>query len=59
MDLNPFPMKLLVNRRTLHLQRLQAELSELEKLQEEYASEDSQCKDKDLDLVISEDNNAT
>ncbi|XP_072525006.1 TBC1 domain family member 2A [Salminus brasiliensis] len=55
MDLNPFPMKLLRNRRALHLQRLQAELSELEKLQKEYASENSQRKDKDLDLIASED----
>uniref|UniRef100_A0A3B1K5Q9 TBC1 domain family member 2 n=1 Tax=Astyanax mexicanus TaxID=7994 RepID=A0A3B1K5Q9_ASTMX len=54
-ELNPFPMKLLRNRRALHLQRLQAELSELEKLQKEYASEKSQRKDKDLDLNASED----
>uniref|UniRef100_A0A3B4C8T3 TBC1 domain family, member 2 n=1 Tax=Pygocentrus nattereri TaxID=42514 RepID=A0A3B4C8T3_PYGNA len=54
-DLNPFPMKLLRNRRTLHLQRLQAELRELEKLQKEYASESTQRKDKDLDLIASED----
>ncbi|KAK1789339.1 hypothetical protein P4O66_015278, partial [Electrophorus voltai] len=38
-DLNPFPMKVLRNRRALHLQRLQAELRELERLQEEYTSE--------------------
>ncbi|KAL7858402.1 hypothetical protein AOLI_G00185040 [Acnodon oligacanthus] len=54
-DLNPFPMKLLRNRRTLHLQRLQAELRELEKLQKEYASESTQRKDKDLDLIASEE----
>ncbi|XP_066523071.1 TBC1 domain family member 2A isoform X2 [Hoplias malabaricus] len=54
-DLNPFPMKLLQNRRTLHLQRLHTELSELEKLQKEYASENTQRKDKDLDFTASED----
>ncbi|KAI4885042.1 hypothetical protein NFI96_017716, partial [Prochilodus magdalenae] len=54
-DLNPFPMKLLRNRRAVHLQRLQAELRELEKLQKEYASENTQSKDKELDLITSED----
>uniref|UniRef100_A0A4W4HKR7 Uncharacterized protein n=1 Tax=Electrophorus electricus TaxID=8005 RepID=A0A4W4HKR7_ELEEL len=52
-DLNPFPMKVLRNRRALHLQRLQAELRELERLQEEYTSENEPH--KYLDLIASED----
>ncbi|KAJ8385272.1 hypothetical protein AAFF_G00191490 [Aldrovandia affinis] len=48
-DLNPFPMKLLRSRRALHLERLQAELSELERIQEEFVTESAERKDKDLD----------
>lgn len=54
-DLNPFRMKHVKNRRAVHLQRLQAELRELEKLQKEYSSENSQRKDNALDLIPSED----
>lgn len=39
----------------MHLQRLQAELRELEKLQKEYSSENSQRKDNILDLIPSEE----
>ncbi|MCJ8735770.1 hypothetical protein PDJAM_G00251390 [Pangasius djambal] len=55
LDLNPFRMKHVRNRRAVHLQRLQAELSELEKLQKEYSSENSQRKDNVLDLIPSEE----
>ncbi|KAG9345508.1 hypothetical protein JZ751_008652 [Albula glossodonta] len=48
-DMNPFPMKLLRSRRALHLERLQAELSELAKIQEEFVAESAERKDKDLD----------
>ncbi|XP_076861865.1 TBC1 domain family member 2A isoform X2 [Brachyhypopomus gauderio] len=54
-DLNPFPMKVLRNRRTLHLQKLRAELRELERLQAEYAADTGPHKDKDLDANASED----
>ncbi|KAK3526538.1 hypothetical protein QTP70_030760 [Hemibagrus guttatus] len=40
-DLNPFRMKHVKNRRAVHMQRLQAELQELEKLQKEYSSENN------------------
>lgn len=57
LDLNPFRMKHVRNRHAVHLQRLKAELRELEKLQKEYSSENSQRKDSilDLDLIPSED----
>lgn len=48
-------MKHVRNRRAVHLQRLQAELRELEKLQKEYSSETNQRKDITLDLIPSED----
>ncbi|GAA6093026.1 TBC1 domain family member 2A [Tachysurus ichikawai] len=54
-DLNPFRMKHVKNRRAVHLQRLQAELRELEKLQKEYSAENSQRKDNIMDLIPSED----
>ncbi|KAL0974255.1 hypothetical protein UPYG_G00217760 [Umbra pygmaea] len=55
-DLNPFPMKLVKNRRALHLERLQGELRELEAQQEEFVAESAEHKDKDLDtLLVSED----
>ncbi|KAM9495372.1 TBC1 domain family member 2A isoform 1-T3 [Clarias gariepinus] len=53
LDLNPFRTKHVRNRRAVHLQRLQAELRELEKQQKEYSSENS--KDNGLDLIPSED----
>ncbi|KAI5100645.1 TBC1 domain family member 2A [Silurus meridionalis] len=55
LDLNPFRMKHVKNRRAVHMQRLQAELNELEKLQNEYSSENNQRKDNVFDLIPSED----
>uniref|UniRef100_A0A673WME5 TBC1 domain family member 2 n=1 Tax=Salmo trutta TaxID=8032 RepID=A0A673WME5_SALTR len=55
-DMNPFPMKLLKNRRALHLERLQGELRELEAQQREFVTESAERKDKDLDtILVSED----
>lgn len=55
-DMNPFPMKLLKNRRALHLERLQGELRELEVQQREFVTESAERKDKDLDtILVSED----
>ncbi|XP_035281400.1 TBC1 domain family member 2A [Anguilla anguilla] len=48
-EMNPFPMKQLRARRALHLERLQAELSELQRIQEEFVAESAERKDKDLD----------
>ncbi|KAJ8339823.1 hypothetical protein SKAU_G00344560 [Synaphobranchus kaupii] len=45
--MNPFPMKLLIGRRTVHLERLKAELSELERIQTEYTAQSSQRKHKE------------
>ncbi|XP_039614114.1 TBC1 domain family member 2A [Polypterus senegalus] len=58
-DMNPFPMKLLRNRRTYHLERLRVELAELERIQEEFTREQKECKDKDLDNAGSEDEEDT
>lgn len=53
--MNPLPMKLLWNRRGVHLERLHAEIKELENLQKAYKAENVQCKDKELDTLASED----
>ncbi|XP_053284123.1 TBC1 domain family member 2A isoform X2 [Pleuronectes platessa] len=53
-DMNPFPGRLLRNRRALHLERLQGELRELEKQQKEFVTE-IEHKDKELDTMVSED----
>uniref|UniRef100_A0A3P9ALI6 TBC1 domain family, member 2 n=1 Tax=Esox lucius TaxID=8010 RepID=A0A3P9ALI6_ESOLU len=55
-DMNPFPMKVVKNRRAQHLERLQGELRELEAQQEEFVAESAERKDKDLDtILVSED----
>lgn len=54
-DMNPFPRRLLRNRRALHLERLQGELQQLAEQQEEFVTERAERKDKDLDPVASED----
>ncbi|XP_051275781.1 TBC1 domain family member 2A [Dicentrarchus labrax] len=54
-DMNPFPGRLLRNRRALHLERLQGELRELEEQQREFVTESAERKDKELDTNVSED----
>ncbi|XP_059372106.1 TBC1 domain family member 2A isoform X2 [Carassius carassius] len=54
-DMNPLPMKLLQNRRAAHLERLHAEIKELENLRKAFKAEQVQCKDKELDTLASED----
>ncbi|XP_024285188.2 TBC1 domain family member 2A isoform X1 [Oncorhynchus tshawytscha] len=54
-DMNPFPMKLLRNRRALHLERLQGELRELEAQQREFVTESAQRKDLDTILASEDD----
>ncbi|KAK5873457.1 hypothetical protein PBY51_018494 [Eleginops maclovinus] len=53
-DMNPFPGRLLRNRRVLHLQRLQAELQDLEDQQQEFMRENRRD-DKELDVSEDED----
>lgn len=53
--MNPFPGRVLRNRRALHMERLQGELRELEEQQKEFVSESVVQKDKDLDTMVSED----
>lgn len=53
--MNPFPRRLLRNRRAFHLDRLQGELQELEEQQKEFVTERAERKDKELDTVASED----
>ncbi|XP_072373466.1 TBC1 domain family member 2A isoform X2 [Scyliorhinus torazame] len=38
-EMNPFPLRLLQNRRTVHLEKLKAELRELESIREAYVNE--------------------
>ncbi|XP_072251226.1 TBC1 domain family member 2A-like [Leuresthes tenuis] len=54
-DMNPFPRRLLRNRRLQHLEQLQRELHELEEQQKEFVTERGECKDKELGMVASED----
>lgn len=54
-DMNPFPRRLLRNRRALHLEHLQRELQQLAEQQEEFLTEHAERKDKDLDMAASED----
>ncbi|XP_062334671.1 TBC1 domain family member 2A-like isoform X1 [Osmerus eperlanus] len=54
-DMNPFPIKVLRQRRAQHLQRVQTELSEQDRSQKELQTERVQYKDKELGLVVSED----
>ncbi|XP_016522032.1 TBC1 domain family member 2A isoform X1 [Poecilia formosa] len=54
-DMNPFPRRLLRNRRVLHLERLQGELQELEEQQKEFVTESAQRKDKELDPASEDD----
>ncbi|KAF7647452.1 hypothetical protein LDENG_00172230 [Lucifuga dentata] len=54
-DMNPFPGRLLRNRRAFHLERLQGELKELEEQQKEFVTESAERKDKELDNVSEDD----
>ncbi|XP_029368197.1 TBC1 domain family member 2A isoform X2 [Echeneis naucrates] len=54
-DMNPFPGRLLRSRRMLHLEHLQAELQELEEQQKEFVTESIERKDKELDAIVSEE----
>ncbi|XP_054649054.1 TBC1 domain family member 2A [Dunckerocampus dactyliophorus] len=54
-DMNPFPGRLLRNRRAFHLERLQAELRELEEQQRTFEAVSGERKDKELDNTASED----
>ncbi|XP_689604.6 TBC1 domain family member 2A isoform X1 [Danio rerio] len=54
-DMNPLRMRLIQNRRAAHLERLHAEIKELENLQKAYKAERVHCKDKKLDSLASDD----
>ncbi|XP_067886707.1 TBC1 domain family member 2A isoform X2 [Heterodontus francisci] len=56
-EMNPFPLRLLQNRRATHLEKLNAELSELERIREAYVKERVEQKDR-ID-GISEDEEET
>uniref|UniRef100_A0A8C5TQJ7 TBC1 domain family member 2 n=1 Tax=Malurus cyaneus samueli TaxID=2593467 RepID=A0A8C5TQJ7_9PASS len=54
-DLNPFPMKLLRNRRSAHREELEAELCELEQIKAAYVKERAEQGPQDLKEVASEE----
>ncbi|XP_053318638.1 TBC1 domain family member 2A [Spea bombifrons] len=54
-EMNPFPMKLVRNRRAGHKERLKIELLELEKMKEEYTKQKEELGTTELDMGVSED----
>ncbi|KAM4708180.1 TBC1 domain family member 2A isoform 2-T2 [Discoglossus pictus] len=58
-EMNPFPMKLLRNRRAAHMEKFKAELSELEQIKKEYVKNKEELGSKDLDMGVSEDEEET
>lgn len=58
-EMNPFRMKQLRNRRAAHMEKLKAELSELERIKEEYVKEKVEHANKHLDVGVSEDEEET
>ncbi|KAL7988530.1 hypothetical protein Chor_007449 [Crotalus horridus] len=54
-DMNPFPMKLLQNRRGVHRLKVEAELRELEQLKAEYMKEQAEHAASPLDGAASEE----
>ncbi|XP_053155473.1 TBC1 domain family member 2A isoform X2 [Hemicordylus capensis] len=54
-DMNPFPMKLLQNRRAAHRLKLEAELRELEQIKAQYVKEQSKHATSHEDGAVSED----
>lgn len=54
-DMNPFPMKLLQNRRGVHRLKLEAELRELERIKAQYVREQAEHMAGHLDGTVSED----
>ncbi|XP_075460436.1 TBC1 domain family member 2A isoform X2 [Ascaphus truei] len=58
-EMNPFPIKLLRNRRSVHMEKLKTELIELERIKEEYVKEKEVFGSKDLEMGVSEDEEET
>lgn len=54
-DMNPFPMKLLQNRRGVHRLKVEAELRELEQLKAQYVKEQAEHAASQLDGPASEE----
>ncbi|XP_010224485.1 PREDICTED: TBC1 domain family member 2A [Tinamus guttatus] len=54
-DLNPFPMKLLRNRRTMHREEMETELCELEQIKAAYVKERAEQGPQDVKEVVSEE----
>ncbi|XP_073202124.1 TBC1 domain family member 2A isoform X6 [Lepidochelys kempii] len=54
-DMNPFPMKVLQNRRATHRAELEAELSELERIKAQYVKEQAEQVTWHLDGAVSEE----
>ncbi|KAM4807894.1 TBC1 domain family member 2A [Rhinophrynus dorsalis] len=57
-EMNPFPLKLLKNRRAAHMEKFKAELNELEQIKQEYVKQ-KELRSKDLDMGVSEDEEET
>ncbi|KAM3939201.1 TBC1 domain family member 2A isoform 2-T2 [Leptodactylus fuscus] len=58
-ELNPFPMKLVRNRRAAHLEKFKTELAELENIKQEYVKNKEELRSTDNDMGVSEDEEDT
>ncbi|XP_075060720.1 TBC1 domain family member 2A isoform X1 [Mixophyes fleayi] len=58
-EMNPFPMKLVRNRRVAHMEKFKVELAELEKIKQEYVKKNEKHGSADIDMGVSEDEEDT
>ncbi|XP_069834099.1 TBC1 domain family member 2A isoform X2 [Dendropsophus ebraccatus] len=58
-EMNPFPIKLVRNRRAAHMEKLKAELVELENIKQEYVKSKEDLRSTDNDMGVSDDDDDT
>ncbi|XP_075706125.1 TBC1 domain family member 2A [Rhinoderma darwinii] len=58
-EMNPFPMKLVRNRRAAHMEKFKAELVELENIKQAYVKSKEELRSRDNDVGVSDDEEDT
>ncbi|XP_056425767.1 TBC1 domain family member 2A isoform X2 [Hyla sarda] len=58
-EMNPFPMRLVKNRRAAHMEKFKAELAELENLKQEYVKSKEELRSTENDMGVSDDEDDT